>query len=527
MVCLRGTYARTDKSAEVARAGGVGMILVNPSPNSLDADLHAVPSVHLSDADADAVYGYVDTAENPTAALLPGNETDQDSAPLPEVSGFSSRGPAVANQSDILKPDIAAPGQTVLAAVAPPSNSGRDFDLYSGTSMAAPHITGLGALLMAENPTWTPQMVQSAMMTTATSTKRPDGRPSSDAFAQGAGEVTPTDMFEPGLFVTSTPKQWYGLITDQGYETGVEGRSAKTINLPSMADHSVVGSTTFTRTVTSQVGGTWKVRGRVPGFDLTAVTPTVSAPGAGVKRKVTVEFAAQPGTKLDRWHKGFVKLVGPTKVRMPVALQPTALSAPELVSGTGTTGSEDVTVTSGEDGEIDLVAQGLAKADSIEDSVDVGDSAGYCFPVADDSSLLRFDVDAADDTADLDLFTYEATAGCCELTAVGPESATGSADESVTIEDPTAAAYVVFVDGFAAGEDGSPMDFRLDGYDVNPAGDLGDLTATPDPLPVSQGEESTYTVSWSDLDPDGRYLGQVLYGGTDVSTTVEVSTLTE
>ncbi len=85
---------------------------------------------------------------------------------------------------------------------------------------------------------------------------------------------------------------------------------------------------------------------------------------------------------------------------------------------------------------------------------------------------------------------------------------------------------MVFLDGFAAGNQGEPMDFRLDTYDLNPGSTLGAFTATPDPLPVTQGEESTYTVSWSDLDPDGRYLGQVRYGDTGLTTTVEVSTLT-
>ena len=45
--CDRGVIARIDKSFEVKRAGGVGMILTNTSPNSLNGDLHAVPSVHL------------------------------------------------------------------------------------------------------------------------------------------------------------------------------------------------------------------------------------------------------------------------------------------------------------------------------------------------------------------------------------------------------------------------------------------------------------------------------------------------
>ena len=44
VLCTRGTNPRVQKSATVKDAGGVGMILVNPSPNSLDADFHAVPA---------------------------------------------------------------------------------------------------------------------------------------------------------------------------------------------------------------------------------------------------------------------------------------------------------------------------------------------------------------------------------------------------------------------------------------------------------------------------------------------------
>ena len=65
----------------------------------------------------------------------------------------------------MLKPDVIAPGQDILAAVAPPGNAGRDFNLLSGTSMSSPHVAGLGALLIHKHPDWSPMMVKSALMT--------------------------------------------------------------------------------------------------------------------------------------------------------------------------------------------------------------------------------------------------------------------------------------------------------------------------------------------------------------------------
>ncbi len=199
VVCDRGAYARVDKSAEVARAGGVAMILVNPTPNSLDADFHVIPTVHVDETAGAAIYEYIDEAgESATAAFLLGNKTDK-VTPLPQVSGFSSRGPAVANESDILKPDIAAPGSSVLAAVSPPTNSERDYDLYSGTSMAAPHIAGLGAFLMGTYPAWSPQDVQSAMMTTANRTRTARGQRLERRARPGRRHREPQEVLRPGL----------------------------------------------------------------------------------------------------------------------------------------------------------------------------------------------------------------------------------------------------------------------------------------------------------------------------------------
>ena len=62
VVCDRGTNARVDKSLAVMEAGGVGMILLNTTANSLNADFHFVPTVHLQNTDYAAVHAYAATA---------------------------------------------------------------------------------------------------------------------------------------------------------------------------------------------------------------------------------------------------------------------------------------------------------------------------------------------------------------------------------------------------------------------------------------------------------------------------------
>ena len=62
VVCDRGVTARVNKSLAVQEAGGVGMILVNTSANSINADFHFVPTVHLQNTDRAAVKAYAATA---------------------------------------------------------------------------------------------------------------------------------------------------------------------------------------------------------------------------------------------------------------------------------------------------------------------------------------------------------------------------------------------------------------------------------------------------------------------------------
>lgn len=524
VVCQRGVYDRVAKSMEVERAGGVGVVMVNITEGSLDGDLHAVPTVHLSHTDAPAVYDYLASAgDDATASFLLGNQTGV-ATPVPQIAGFSSRGPAASDESDLLKPDISAPGVSVLAAVAPPSNHGRDYDLYSGTSMSAPHVAGLAALVQGKHPNWTPMQIKSAMMTTATDLKDAKGKNSKDLFAQGAGHVNPKAFLDPGLFVVSDWEQWFGYITGLGLDTGVPALPANEVNLPSLAEGHVMSKVVLKRTFTAARKGTWKVDVNVPGFSVGVNKTRVVATKAG--QEITVKFTFKRTTApLSTWAFGHVTLSGPTKVRLPVALRPVSVKAPASVDGTGSDGSTPVPITGGFKGDLQVTTAGLVKGQVQEGKVAVGDYDLACVTVGQDSELAQFDLVAPDQTSDLDMYVY--AAGSCDpgsITAVAGEAATPSPGETFSLEGAPAGTYIVEIDAFSAGEQGAPVPYSLRVYDIGGTPSVGDLTVDPNPVPVATGVDTSFTASWSGLEPSGHYLGRLGYDGAPASTYLYVDT---
>jgi len=108
------------------------------------------------------------------------------------IAEFSSRGP---DASLDLSPDVVAPGVNILSAQ--PNGL---FAPFGGTSMAAPHVTGAAALLLAANPDWTPAQVRSALMSTADQViLDTDEATLADVMTQGAGLIDLSQAADAGL----------------------------------------------------------------------------------------------------------------------------------------------------------------------------------------------------------------------------------------------------------------------------------------------------------------------------------------
>jgi subtilisin family serine protease len=379
VVCDRGVNDRVDKSRAVQQAGGLGMILLNTSPNSLVSDFHSVPTVHLADSARAAVKAYAATA-GATATINAATLDFATAAPF--TASFSSRGPLRGASGDLLKPDLIAPGQDILAGFSP-VNTGRLFDLLSGTSMSSPHVAGLAALFKELKPGWSPMAIKSALMTTGFDVLDGGTPPAAETnpvliFRQGAGHVSPNRAADPGLVFDSSAIDWLSFlcaVQPGGGCTGVTPTDPSNLNGASIAIGDMAGVQTVTRRVTN-VGSnpatyTASVNG-MAGFTV-AVSPASLSLAVGETKSFTVTFTRTTAA-LNAYAGGQLRLADGAghSVRVPMVVRPVALAAPTEVGGS-------YSVTFGFSGPFSATARGLVPA-AVANGVPSPRAAGSTFP---------------------------------------------------------------------------------------------------------------------------------------------------
>jgi Subtilase family/Fibronectin type-III domain/PA domain/Peptidase inhibitor I9 len=521
VVCDRGVTARVNKSLAVQEAGGVGMILLNPTANSLNADFHFVPTVHLQNTAHAAVHAYAATA-SPTATI--NQSTIVFNAPAPFTAAFSSRGPLRAGGGDVLKPDVMAPGVDVLASVAPPGQHGLEFNLLSGTSMSAPHVAGLAALLKDLHPSWSPMAIKSALMTSGSDVL--DG-PNTDPvviFRQGAGHVRPNSAADPGLVYDHGFNDWLAFLC--GTTTGVSPATCAALeelgfsfdpsdlNVPSIAIGDLAGIQTVTRKVTNVGSSPATYNASVTGLAgiNVNVSPSSLTINPGQTRTFTVTFTRTTAA-LGTYVGGQLSWTdGTHTVRSPLVIRPVALAAPAQVSGNGGPISYDVKF--GYTGPFAAAARGLVPATTFtgtvaDDPTDnfVPGGPGTVFfdvVVPAGTTYARFSLfnEFTDGADDLDLYVFRGT------TQVG-SSGGGQSEEEVNLLNPAADTYRVWVHGFAT--EGPDSNFTLFTWVLGTA-DAGNMAVTAPPT-ATLGSTGTINLTFSGLAPATKYLGSVAYSG--------------
>jgi uncharacterized repeat protein (TIGR01451 family) len=315
------------------KAGGGGAVIHTNTSDSLDPLLSSqkLPAVIVELEDGETIRDLL--TNNPTAAItvsltqgqsLPGGDPDHPT-PQETVTGFSSRGPNLDISNirliDTLKPDVTAPGMHILAGNSPETAGsrvqGQLYEVMQGTSMSSPHVAGMGALIKALHPDWTPDEIQSALMLTGYTADQfervyqytdgeVDGYQDVPAtpFAYGAGRTQPAQAVGVGFVLAENPLNYL-----QANPT--TGGNPAALNLASLAQSQCVQTCTWTRTIRSvaAVSVDWKTTA-TPGITVAPDTFTL-APGASQMLTITANVGPDgANVAFNTWFFGEVVFTG-------------------------------------------------------------------------------------------------------------------------------------------------------------------------------------------------------------------------
>ncbi|XP_026416130.1 subtilisin-like protease SBT5.4 [Papaver somniferum] len=210
VVCTASQHESSfDKSIVVRDGGGIGIILTDQISGNEDVGYeHVIPTTILDPKQVETLQDYfiLNNQLKPTARGCSATIKIGATIQAPKMAVFSSRGPNPI-APDIIKPDITAPDVNILAAWPPASGEGVGYYKFeSGTSMSCPHVSAVAAIIKSYHPTWSPEAIKSAIMTTATemdNTKRPMVRnlhgSSTTPLDYGSGHINPAAALDPGL----------------------------------------------------------------------------------------------------------------------------------------------------------------------------------------------------------------------------------------------------------------------------------------------------------------------------------------
>ncbi|KAL3522935.1 hypothetical protein ACH5RR_015769 [Cinchona calisaya] len=243
----------------------------------------------------------------------------------PKIMFYSARGPdpedSFLDDADILKPNLVAPGNFIWAAWSSRGTDsiefqGENFAMLSGTSMAAPHIAGLAALIKQKFPTFSPSALGSALSTTASLLDKnrapimaqrayanPDLNQSpATPFDMGSGFVNATAALDPGIIFDLSYNEYASFLCGingsapvflnyTGESCAASAMNASDLNLPSITISKLNQSQLVQRIVTN-IGAneTYSVGWSAPFGVSVKVTPTRFWIASGERQVLNVTF---------------------------------------------------------------------------------------------------------------------------------------------------------------------------------------------------------------------------------------------
>ena len=493
VVCDRGQIARVKKGENVLAGGAGGYVLANDEPNgdSIDSDAHALPAVHIRYNDGVSLKNWLAAGSNHQAAIS-GTTVDVSAAYGNIMSSFSSRG-ANAPLLSVIKPDVSAPGQDVLAADG--SENEAIWGLMSGTSMCSPHAAGAAALLMDLYPDWSPAEIQSALMTSADPTVlKEDATTPADPFDTGTGRIAVSQAAQAGIVLDET----YTHYVDAN---PAKGGDPKTLNIPSLGNENIVFTATWNRTLTSSLDTSmeWNAAVTNPSGVTLTVDPSIFTLPAGGAQQVAITADAGAAA-FDNWLFGSVVFTptgaGTVPAKFPVALKRDASNLPDALRYDNVAQISSKTLQNREALEItDLTPSyyGLAgatvhTAKLYQDPTPGNPYDGDWAPEDGDGLWVKMVTVPANtkqlvaeivetNSPDIDMYLYRKTGA--EWVWVCSSNAGGSSNEYCSVLDPVAGDYYIWMHNYEARDPGgtNPDNVQL-ATAVVPDASAGNLTVS-------------------------------------------------
>ncbi|TYG51917.1 hypothetical protein ES288_D10G299600v1, partial [Gossypium darwinii] len=274
-------------NGQIYEAGALGAVFQDTGNKDFQFS-YPLPFSTLNVNDGRMIINYLNTTENPTATIFKTSQDNNQFAPF--VVSFSSRGPNPIT-TDILKPDLTAPGVDILAAWSEASTVTEDdtrrtrYNIISGTSMSCPHATGNN--IEGEH-------------------------------AYGAGHINPLQATDPGLVYDAGEIDYVKFLCGQGYTIAniqlISGNSSSCseetdgtvwdLNYPSFALSSTPGKSitrVFHRTVTnvgSAVSNYRAVVNAPPGLIIQVQPSVLSFEYVGQQQSFVVTVGAELGNSM-------------------------------------------------------------------------------------------------------------------------------------------------------------------------------------------------------------------------------------
>ena len=273
----RGTCFFADKILHAQAAGALAVVMVNnldESPIAMGGESTGIriPAVMISKADGARLAG----ASPESVSIRLDSELRIDRPEyLDTLDDGSSRGPA--SPSSLLKPEISAPGSDILSAKV---GSGTGSIRQSGTSMAAPMVSGAAALLRQLHPNLPAESIKALLMNTAKPQTSPEGVPYPES-RMGAGRLQVAEAAKASVSIFADASDGQVAVSFGSWILTGPREERRTVRLVNHGASSVTFRTAFSNSVAQS------------GLRFEPVDPTVTVPAGGTAT-TSVRLIADP-----------------------------------------------------------------------------------------------------------------------------------------------------------------------------------------------------------------------------------------